>query len=251
MSRTSDEACVMESDIRYNERETAASAEQWSNWTANQIRSAIEDERERTCALLAELLAGIQRETIPEVVARLPELRGPVGPPGKLPIAKEWTRETVYYEGSVVTYDGGSYQALRDTGEPPDNEAHWQLLAAPGRDAKSIRHRGTYKEDSEYAAYDAVALNGASFLALRDKPGPCPGPGWQLLAAPGKRGVAGERGDRGPAGAAGPSGKDAATIVCWTLDRAAYTVTPIMSDGTNGPPLHLRELFEQFQDDVG
>jgi hypothetical protein len=160
----------------------------------------------------------------------------------------------VYYEGSVVTYDGGSYQAHRDTGEPPDNEAHWQCLAAPGRDAKSIRHRGTFTEGSDYAAYDAVALNGGSFLALRDKPGPCPGPGWQLLAAPGKRGVAGERGpqgDRGSTGAAGLPGKDAAGIVCWTIDRAAYAVTPIMSDGTSGPPLNLRELFEQFQDDVG
>ena len=101
-----------------------------------------------------------------------------MGPTGQVPIAKKWTRETVFYEGSVVTYDGGSYQALRDTGEPPDNETHWQCLAAPGRDAKSIRHRGTYKEDSDYAAYDAVALNGGSFLALHDKPGRCPGPGW-------------------------------------------------------------------------
>jgi hypothetical protein len=199
----------------------------------------------------------INNDVIPEAVATLPALQGPVGPAGpagKLPIAQEWQRETVYYEGSVVTYDGGSYQALRDTGEPPDNEGHWQCLAAPGRDAKSIRHRGTFKEDSDYAAYDAVALNGGSFLALRDKPGPCPGPGWQLVAAPGKRGVAGERGpqgDRGPTGAAGPPGKDAATIVCWTLDRASYTVTPVMSDGTSGPPLNLRGLFEQFQDEVG
>jgi hypothetical protein len=254
----------METDIRHTEpsspaleRETAASAEQWANWTTNQIRSAVEAERESTEALLIEILLRIRNDVIPEVVAKLPALQGPVGPAGpagKLPIAKEWQRETVYYEGSVVTHDRGSYQALRDTGEPPDNETHWQSLAAPGRDAKSIRHRGTYKEDSEYAAYDAVALNGGSFVALRDKPGACPGPGWQLLAAPGKRGVAGERGpqgDRGPAGVPGPPGKDAMTIACWTLDRAAYTVTPVMSDGTSGPPLNLRGLFEQFLDEVG
>jgi hypothetical protein len=35
------------------------------------------------------------------------------------------------------------------------------------------------------------------------------------------------------------------------IDRAAYTVTPVMSDGTSGPPLNLRGLFEQFLDDVG
>jgi hypothetical protein len=254
----------METDLRYSEpsspaveRERLASAEQWANWTTDQIRSAIEAEREQTFDLLTEVLVRIKKDMIPEVVATLPALRGPVGPvgpAGKLPIIKKWTRETVFYEGDIVTYDGGRYQALRDTGEPPDNEMHWQCLAAPGRDAKSIRHRGTYKEDSEYAAYDAVALNGGSFLALRDKPGACPGPGWQLLAAPGKRGVAGERGpqgDRGPAGIGGPPGKDATTIACWKLDRAAYTATPVMSDGTSGPPLNLRGLFEQFQDEVG
>jgi hypothetical protein len=254
----------METDIRYSEpssrefeRETAASADQWANWTTNQIRSAVEAERERTFGLLTELLVQIQKDVIPEVVATLPALRGPagpVGPAGKLPFIREWTRETVFYEGTVVTYDGGSYQALRDTGEPPDNEAHWRCLAAPGRDGKSLRHRGTFKEDSEYAAYDVIALNGGSFLALHDKPGACPGPGWQLLAGPGKRGVAGERGpqgDRGPAGIAGPPGKDATTIACWTLDRAAYTVTPLMSDGTSGPPLNLRSLFEQFLEEVG
>jgi hypothetical protein len=250
----------METDIRYSEpssrafeRETAASAEQWSNWTTNQIRSAIEDEHERMIELLAELLVRIQNDVIPEVVATLPALRGPagpVGPGGKLPIAKEWTSETVFYEGSVVTYDGGSYQALRDTGEPPDNETHWQCLAAPGRDAKSIRHRGTFKENEDYMAHDAVALNGASFLALHDKPGRCPGPGWQLLASPGKRGVAGERGPQGELGPAGPPGKDAVKLARWTLDRATYTATPVLSDGSCGPPMDLRALFEQFWDEV-
>jgi hypothetical protein len=207
----------METDLRDSEpssraveRETARSAEQWANWTTDQIRSAIEAEREQTFDLLTEVLVRIKKDMIPEVVATLPALRGPVGPAGpvgKLPIAQEWHRETVYYEGSVVTYEGGSYQALRDTGEPPDNETHWQCLAAPGRDAKSFRHRGTFKYDVEYASHDIVALNGGSFLALHDKPGLCPGPGWQLLVAPGKRGVAGERGpqgDRGPAGVPGP-----------------------------------------------
>ena len=249
----------METDIKYSEpssraceRETAASAE-WASWTTNQIRSAIEDERERTFALLAELLARIQREVIPEVVETLPELRGPagpVGPAGKLPIAKEWQREKVYYEGEVATYDGATYQALRDTGEPPDNEAHWICLAASGRDAKSFRHRGTFKDNAEYASHDIVALNGGSFLALHDKPGVCPGPGWQLFCAQGKRGATGEPGPRGATGVAGPSGADAAAIVGWKIDRAAYTVTPVMSDGTTGPSLDLRPLFEQFQDEV-
>jgi hypothetical protein len=251
----------METDIQYSEpssrareRESAASAEQWSNWTTDQIRSAVEAERERTFELLTELLVRVKKDMIPEVVATLPALRGPVGPAGpvgRLPIAKEWLREKVYYEGEVITYDGATYQALHDTGEPPDNEAHWICLAAPGRDAKSFRHRGTFKDDAEYASHDIVALNGGSFLALHDKPGLCPGPGWQLLCAQGKRGATGEPGPRGPIGVAGPPGHDAEIIIGWAVDRTSYTVTPMMSDGTSGPPLNLRGLFEQFQDEVG
>jgi hypothetical protein len=108
----------METDLRYSEpssraveREKLASAEQWSNWTTDQIRSAVEAERERTFELLTELLVRIKKDMIPEVVATLPALRGPVGPAGpvgRLPIAKEWLREKVYYEGEVITYDGAA-----------------------------------------------------------------------------------------------------------------------------------------------
>jgi hypothetical protein len=251
----------METDIRYSEsssrafeRETATNAEQWSHWTTNQICSAVENERERTFELLTELLVRIKKDLIPEVVATLPALRGPAGPvgaTGKLPIVKDWQPEKVHYEGEVVTHDGATYQALHDTGEPPGNEAHWICLAAPGRDAKSFRHRGTFKDDAEYASHDIVALNGGSFLALHDKPGVCPGPGWQLLCAQGKRGATGDPGPRGPIGVAGAPGHDGEIIIGWAVDRTSYTVTPVMSDGTSGPPLNLRELFVQFQDDVG
>ena len=40
-------------------------------------------------------------------------------------------------------------------------------------------------------------------------------------------------------------------IIGWAVDRTSYTVTPMMSDGTTGPPLNLRGLFEQFQDEAG
>jgi len=134
--------------------------------------------RERTFALLTEVLVQVEQDLVPNTVKILPDLRGPpgpAGPGGKLPIAKEWQREKVYYESEVVIHDGATYQALHDTGEAPDNAAHWMCLAAPGRDGKSIRHGGTFKEDAEYSAHDAVALNGGSFLALHDKPGACPG----------------------------------------------------------------------------
>ena len=74
------ETDISEPSSRDFERETAATVEQWSNWTTNQIRSAIEAERERTFALLTELLVDIQKDMIPEVIATLPALRGPAGP---------------------------------------------------------------------------------------------------------------------------------------------------------------------------
>src|SRR5262249_61610323 len=57
------------------ERESAASAEQGANWTADQIRSAIEAEREATFDLLTEVLVRVKKDMIPEVVATLPALR--------------------------------------------------------------------------------------------------------------------------------------------------------------------------------
>jgi hypothetical protein len=168
--------------------------------------------------------------------------RGEQGPAGKLPLAKLWIPETVYYAGDVVAYDGGMFQAKRDTGQPPSH-ADWICLAAAGRDAKGIAVRGTFDDKAEYHRLDVVARNGGSFIALKDAPGPCPGSGWQLLTCPGKRGVAGEKGERGPQGNPGLSG---ATIRDWKIDRARYVATPLMSDGSEGPPLELRGLFEQF-----
>src|SRR5215472_6715249 len=120
-------------------------------------------------------------------------------------------------------------------------------LATAGRDGNSITVRGTFNETQEYRRLDVVARNGGSFVALKDVPGPCPGSGWQLLASPGKRGIAGERGERGQQGNPGLSG---ATIRDWKIDRARYVATPVMSDGREGPPLELRGLFEQFLSEV-
>jgi hypothetical protein len=35
------------------------------------------------------------------------------------------------------------------------------------------------------------------------------------------------------------------------VDRANYSVLPVMSDGTEGPRLELRPLFEQFHAESG
>jgi len=213
------------------------------------IEERVAAEHQFMMDILAELLAHIQSDA---------EMRGPPGPvgprgeqgpPGKLPLVKLWTPETVHYEGDVVAYDGGTFQARRDTGQPPSH-ADWICLATAGRDGNSITVRGTFNETAEYRRLDVVALNGGSFVALKDKPGPCPGSGWQLVASQGKRGVAGERGERGPPGPRGDAGASSATICDWKIDRARYLAMPVMSDGRDGPQLELHGLFEQFFSEV-
>jgi hypothetical protein len=110
--------------------------------------------------------------------------------------------------------------------------------------------RGAFNETAEYRRLDVVALNGGSFIALKDAPGPCPGCGWHLLASQGKRGAAGEKGERGAQGPQGNPGLSGATIRDWKIDREKYVATPLMSDGRDGPPLELLGLFQQFFADV-
>jgi hypothetical protein len=141
--------------------------------------------------------------------------------------------------------DGGTFQAKRDTGQPPSH-ADWTCFATTGRDAKSLVVRGRFDQSASYRRLDVVALNGGSFVALKDAPGPCPGPGWQLIASQGKRGAAGEKGERGSPGPRGDAGASGATILGWKIDRERYVATPVMTDGGEGPPLELRGLFEQF-----
>jgi hypothetical protein len=101
--------------------------------------------------------------------------------------------------------------------------------------ALAQRIKGTHNPRDEYRIGDLVAKDGASFVARKDAPGACPGPDWQLVARQGQRGIAGPRGERG---------HDAPVIRSWELNREQYTAIPIMSDGTKGPTLELRALFE-------
>jgi hypothetical protein len=158
-----------------------------------------------------------------------PGPRGEAGAPGRLPIVKAW-EDRVYYEGEVATVGGATYQALRDTGRSPPHD-DWQCIAAAGvngRDGASFTIRGTHAAGDDYAAFDVVALNGASFVAKRDNPGPCPGDGWQMLAMQGKRGNPGERGPQGPRGERGEAGSP---VVAFEVDESGVVVLT-NGDGT-------------------
>lgn len=136
---------------------------------------------------------------------------GERGPEGRLPIVRAWA-DGVYYAGDVVTFDGSLYQAARDTGKQPGHE-DWTMIVSAGRDGRdgadgrSFRVRGTWAEGQSYEALDVVAVNGASFAARRDDPGPCPGDGWQLIASRGKTGAPGQNGAAGPRGERGEVGR--------------------------------------------
>jgi hypothetical protein len=173
--------------------------------------------------------------------------QGADGVPGKLPRVKLWQPETVFYDSDVVRHDRGTYQALKDTSQRPGSGEDWICIAAGGLDAQTPQVRGTFDSDIKYQALDIVAVNGGSFIARRDRPGDCPGDGWQLIARQGQRGIVGERGERG---LPGEPGKILA-LKGWTIDRENFVAIPLMSDGSRGPTLELRGLFEQFQNDVG
>lgn len=173
---------------------------------------------------------------------------GKDGAPGQLSAAQAFVDGAVHYEGTLVTHQGGTYQARCDTAKAPPNE-DWVCIAACGQNAVMPKIIGTYCEGEPYGFMNIVALNGSSFVARVDDPGPCPGEGWQLIASAGKQGKAGAPGERGEAGLRGergPAGEKAAAIVGWKIDRERYSATPIMSDNSEIEPLQLRSLFEQF-----
>lgn len=86
-----------------------------------------------------ELVAELVGEKVREAVAALPPPekgekgdKGEAGPMGSLPIVDPY-QDRVYYEGEACTYDGGVYQAVRDTGKVPGH-ADWRCIVARGMD---------------------------------------------------------------------------------------------------------------------
>jgi hypothetical protein len=87
--------------------------------------------------ILAELLAHLQHDATMRGPPGSEGPRGEQGPPGKLPMVKPWAPETVYYEGEVVGHDGATFQAKRDTGQPPTHR-DWICLTTAGREEAKL-----------------------------------------------------------------------------------------------------------------
>jgi len=175
-----------------------------------------------------------------------PGERGPEGPAGKLTLIKQWHRG-VHYEADVVSHDGSTYQAQRDTAEEPPHE-DWIVLAArgmPGETPYVGEIMGLYKPDKKYRKFDLVQFEGAEWRARKDAPGALPGDDWALCSRQGRAGQPGKQGDRGERG---PPGLAAPTITEW--ERRGYEAIPIMSDGSLGPALDMREFFELYDDEA-
>ncbi len=225
----------------------------WNAWWVaidKRIEEHLVNEREVFVDAAAYAIADLRKE-----IAENDHLRGPPGRPGadaKLPRVKIWREDNVYYEGDCVAFGGSLYQAQCDTGKSPLFAKHWLCVATLNVSRKLSAVTNWFAVDaSEYCALDAVLVDGTSYLAIVDDPGLCPmGKGWQLLAAAGSDGATGPRGERGERGLIGPRGEPAPTITGWRVDRASYTVVPVLSNGIEGAPLELRGLFEQFFNEV-
>lgn len=187
------------------------------------------------------------RPMLQEMVEALPPAeRGPQGergPEGRLAAVRAW-EDRVHYDGAVVTHEGSTWQAQRDTGHAPPH-ADWVCIARAGcngADGISLEIQGTYDpERKDYRRLSVVTLNGGSFVARRDDPGPCPGEGWQLFASQGKRGQPGERGPagKGERGEPGP-----AVAAMYASDQGMVTL--VNADGST-VEMDLYPLLSKLQ----
>jgi len=111
-------------------------------------------------------------------------------------------------------------------GEPGPPGADSTVPGPPGSDGRSFNGRRAYSDQETYGALDVVALDGSSFFALRDDPGPCPGDGWQLMSPRGRAGQPGPRGEKGERGIAGPAGPPAPPAASFTVtDEGVLTLS--------------------------
>jgi len=187
--------------------------------------------------------------------ARLAELEARLkSVPGKLPVVKTWQPETVVYQAELVSHGGSLFQARKDTGQEPGRGADWVCVARRGTDGKSPTFRGKFDTHERYEGFDIVTVDGCAFICRPRQSGRVSRHGLGSFDAGGK--------DRHPRrarrtgsarleGHQGDKGNDAAEIVSWCVDDAAYRVIGFRSDGKPVKELNLRPMFERFLAEAG
>jgi hypothetical protein len=167
--------------------------------------------------------------------------RGEQGPRGSVGRIVPWT-DRVFYSSELVTHRGSTWQAINDTAkEPSESAKDWQMICSAGSAGASFVVRGTFDPNQRYGPLDVVVVDHGWFVARKDNPGACPGPGWQS----GPVGKKGEKGERGSIGIKGEPGKPAPHWAGIKLD--GFDVVAVMSDGSIGPRFSLAPMFEKFE----
>ncbi len=120
-----------------------------------------------------------------------PGAAGPTGATGSLSQVTTYSIDTTYSQGSVVFYQGSTYQSLtgNNTGALPTNGAPWTLVAQQGATG-GVGATGAVGPTGVVGATGAVGATGTQGIA-----GPT-----------GAQGIAGPTGAVGPTGAAGATG---------------------------------------------
>jgi len=229
------------------------------NFDQSQIERAAATVAESAVAQLRVGLDDVAEAQARTLDTRLVDLEARVkGAADKLPVAQAWTEGSIIYEAEVVTHNGATFQAVRNTAKTPGVGEDWRCLALAGVDGRdgvdgrSLRVRGVFDLRDSYNAMDVVAYEGQGYVAKCDNPGvPGVDDGWLLIAARGVKGERGEPGKVGQRGHKGDTGPSGAVIDEWRIAREHFCVVPFYSDGTAGPPLRLRDLFQEFLNQTG
>jgi hypothetical protein len=133
----------------------------WNAWADDRINAALEQHKnfvtEVTGAALGEISAGLRSEFRKELDAAtgklgvdLRELIAGLG----IELARLQTEFARRGSQAIATKTGG------------------------------LDLRGAHRSDRDYDRLDIVTLDGSSYIARQDGPGPCPGNGWRYWPAP-------------------------------------------------------------------